>query len=483
MIDFFEALKAKVEEKVIRIRNRAMGLRQKFSWKSPAFLGISLALVVAIGAATVYLSGKVTADYFVLNGQRIGLVASEKAGNELVKNVLNESGQSLGVSVKTRDKIEFQMTLVKKVVWLEQGLKAKDLKGKLSTYVDGWGITVDGEQVAVLPHQEDAQKLLKDYEDYYAQPSSDNQVSSVSLAEKVEIKSVESDLAQVQLPEKVLDMLKAGKSTTKEYVVQQNDSWWLIARKNDMKTKEVLAGNPGKTEDTVLKPGQVIKLVTINPYMTVMSKGIYTATETVPFDVVSKTDYSLGTGQTVVKQQGSDGSKVVTYNYERKNGKDVSKTVVSQKVVKEATTQVVAKGPAATRITVGYASRGSGNVPSFSWPIQGHINSYYGSRWGSFHSGIDIAGDIGDPYVAAAAGTVVSAGWDGGYGKMILIDHGNGVMTRYAHSSQLLVSVGQHVAKGQTIGLVGVTGNTTGPHLHFEVISNGSTLNPMSYLP
>ncbi|MDI6880631.1 MAG: M23 family metallopeptidase, partial [Desulfitobacteriaceae bacterium] len=85
--------------------------------------------------------------------------------------------------------------------------------------------------------------------------------------------------------------------------------------------------------------------------------------------------------------------------------------------------------------------------------------------------------------VAAAAGTVVSAGWDGGYGKMILIDHGNGVMTRYAHSSQLLVSVGQRVAKGQTIGLVGVTGNTTGPHLHFEVISNGSTLNPLSYLP
>lgn len=478
----FKAVKEQIREKVKETVNWVLHQRQKVSWKSPAFIGISLALVAAVGAGVIYFSGTVPAAYVVLNGQRLGLVASEKAGNDLLSSVLNESGQSLGIAAKTHDKVEFLTTRVNKVVWLQQELKAKDLKGKLSTYVDGWEIVADGQRIAVLPRQEDAQKILKDYEDYYAQPSSDNQVASVSIAENVGIKSVETDPDQVQLPDKVFAMLKAGKTTTKDYVVQQNDSWWLIARKNDMKTKDVLAGNPGATEDTMIKPGQVIKLVAVNPYMTVVSKGTYTTTETIPFDVVSKTDTSLGTGQTVVKQQGSDGSKVVTYAYERKNGKDLSKSVVTEKVVKESVTQVVAKGPAA-RITVAYASRGSGNVPALSWPIQGHINSYYGSRWGSFHSGVDIAGDVGDPYVAAAAGTVISAGWDGGYGKMILIDHGNGVMTRYAHSSQILISVGQRVAKGQTIGLVGATGNTTGPHLHFEVISNGSTLNPLSYLP
>ena len=456
---------------------------RSISWKSPAFFGITTFFLVAVIAGTVYLNETVSATYLVLNGQRLGLVASEKAGNDLLSNVLDKSGNGLGIAAKTHDRIEFQTVRVKKVVWVEQQLKPKDLEAKLNTYVDGWEIKADGQRLVVLPRKEDAEKVLTDYENYYAKPGPDNQVTSVSLNEHVEINPVEVDVNEVQSPDKALSTLEAGKTTTKDYVVQQNDSWWLIARKNDMKTKEVLAGNPGATEDTVLQPGQVIKLVSITPYLTVLSKGTYTATEIIPFDVVSKTDYNLGSGQTVVKQQGSDGSKIVTYFYERKNGHDVSKTVVTQKVVKEAVPQVVAKGPDADRVTIAYASRGSGSVPSLMWPIRGRINSYYGMRWGSFHTGIDIAGDTGDPYVAAAAGKVVAAGWDGGYGKMILIDHGNGVMTRYAHSSTLLVSVGQQVTKGQTIGLVGSTGNTTGPHLHFEIISNGSTLNPLSYLP
>lgn len=486
-------VRGNVKETLLEILQRIQGIldktvnlgklqRPKIPWKSPGFLGVSAALIIAIVAGTVYLNGTVSAAYLVLNGQRLGLVAGERAGNDLIKSVLNDRGHSLGIVAKTHDKIEFQPVRVKKVFWVEQQLKLKDLEAKLSSYVDGWEISKDGERLAVLPHKEDAEKVLKDYEDYYAKPGPDNQVTSVSLAEHVEIKPVEVDPSQVQPPDQVLAMLEAGRTTTRDYVVQQNDSWWLIARKNDMKTKDVLAGNPGATEDTVLQPGQVIKLVSVTPYLTVLSKGTYTTTEVIPFNVVSNTDYNLGTGQTVVKQQGSDGSKVVTYAYERKNGKDVSKAAVEEKVVKEPVTQVVARGPAA-RVTVAYASRGSGNVPSLIWPLRGRINSYYGSRWGSFHTGIDIAGDTGDPYVAAAAGTVVAAGWDGGYGRMILIDHGNGVMTRYAHSSKLLVSVGQQVSKGQTIGLVGSTGNTTGPHLHFEVISNGTALNPLNYLP
>lgn len=115
------------------------------------------------------------------------------------------------------------------------------------------------------------------------------------------------------------------------------------------------------------------------------------------------------------------------------------------------------------------------------WPTQGHnISQYYSWR----HTGVDIANHVGTPVYAADSGTVIIAanGWNGGYGKTIVIDHGNGKKTRYGHSSKLLVKVGDEVEKGQVIMLMGSTGNSTGPHLHFELFVNGSRTNPLNYI-
>jgi murein DD-endopeptidase MepM/ murein hydrolase activator NlpD len=98
------------------------------------------------------------------------------------------------------------------------------------------------------------------------------------------------------------------------------------------------------------------------------------------------------------------------------------------------------------------------------------------------HEGVDIAASSGTPIHAAASGTVIHAGWLGGYGNLVVVDHGNGLSTAYAHASALLVGVGQHVTQGQTVSLVGSTGNSSGPHLHFEVRVNGSAVDPLGYL-
>ena len=156
--------------------------------------------------------------------------------------------------------------------------------------------------------------------------------------------------------------------------------------------------------------------------------------------------------------------------------------MLEEKIIQQPVTQVIAKGPTYASANVAL-SRGSGKVSGLGWPLRGGLNSYYGYRWGSFHTGLDIGGDTGQPFVAAAGGTVSSVGWSGGYGNMILIDHGNGVATRYAHASKVSVSNGQQISKGESIGLVGSTGRSTGPHLHFEVIINGDTVNPLNYLP
>lgn len=118
----------------------------------------------------------------------------------------------------------------------------------------------------------------------------------------------------------------------------------------------------------------------------------------------------------------------------------------------------------------------------FIWPVSGVLTSNFGYRWGRMHEGIDIGAGTGSPISAAAAGTVIVAGWNGGYGNLVVVDHGGGVSTAYGHMSAIGASVGQSVGQGTVIGQVGSTGNSTGPHLHFEVRINGSATNPLPYL-
>jgi murein DD-endopeptidase MepM/ murein hydrolase activator NlpD len=131
----------------------------------------------------------------------------------------------------------------------------------------------------------------------------------------------------------------------------------------------------------------------------------------------------------------------------------------------------------------GIASSGSGvSASGFLWPVHGAVVSGYGWRWGRMHEGIDITVSSGTPVVAAASGTVIYAGWLGGYGNLVVVDHGNGLSTAYAHNSGFAVGVGASVGQGQTIAYSGSTGNSSGPHVHFEVRVNGSAVDPLGYL-
>lgn len=149
----------------------------------------------------------------------------------------------------------------------------------------------------------------------------------------------------------------------------------------------------------------------------------------------------------------------------------------------------------AAQVAEEIASNGSNSSTStysggvFAWPVPSshNISSEYGWRicpfhGREFHGAIDIAASSGSSIIASADGTVISAGWNGGFGYSIQVDHGGGMVTMYNHCSSLLVSRGQHVSRGQTIAKVGTTGSSTGPHLDYRVFKNGSTVNPHSYL-
>jgi hypothetical protein len=133
------------------------------------------------------------------------------------------------------------------------------------------------------------------------------------------------------------------------------------------------------------------------------------------------------------------------------------------------------------------ASGGGDAAPATSaggwtWPARGPVTSEYGRRWGRMHEGIDIGAPTGAPVVAARPGRVSFVGTMGGYGNLVLVDHGGGIVTAYAHLSAFAVSNGAQVGAGQRLGSIGCTGSCTGPHLHFEVRVNGSARNPRNYL-
>jgi murein DD-endopeptidase MepM/ murein hydrolase activator NlpD len=168
---------------------------------------------------------------------------------------------------------------------------------------------------------------------------------------------------------------------------------------------------------------------------------------------------------------------------------DISKlTADEQAAAGEIDALQAASNSLTARIQAAQANRQAGgptSTPSSAgliWPVNGPITSPFGWRWGRMHEGVDIGASTGTPILAAAAGTVIYAGWMEGYGNLVVIDHGNGLATAYGHQSSIAVGNGTSVEQGQTIGYVGCTGHCFGPHLHFEVRINGTPVDPLRYL-
>jgi len=164
------------------------------------------------------------------------------------------------------------------------------------------------------------------------------------------------------------------------------------------------------------------------------------------------------------------------------NSRETREEYLEEVAALEAESAELAAAIRSAQASVGSTGSGAVSAAGFIWPVNGTVVSGYGWRWGRMHEGIDISASTGTPIWAAAAGNVIYAGWLGGYGNLVVVDHGNGLATAYAHASSILVSVGQPVGQGETVSLVGSTGNSSGPHLHFEVRVNGAAVDPLLYV-
>ena len=194
----------------------------------------------------------------------------------------------------------------------------------------------------------------------------------------------------------------------------------------------------------------------------------------IPFDILYEETETRPLGEKSVKVNGVEGTKVKETVIVRHDGEEVSRNE-KETVLKEPVNEVILVGT--------YSSSIPWEGEEFMNPVSGTLTSKMGWRWGRVHKGIDIGAPMGEPIYASKGGVVIAAGYNqGGYGNMVEIDHGDGILTLYGHMSAIAVETGQEVLAGEMIGLVGSTGRSTGPHLHFEVIIDGTNVDPLEYV-
>jgi murein DD-endopeptidase MepM/ murein hydrolase activator NlpD len=256
------------------------------------------------------------------------------------------------------------------------------------------------------------------------------------------------------------------------YQVHEGDTISSIAKKFGITQHQLKVNNPGIKEFT-MQIDESLNITATQPSLTVRTiERAFEEIVTEPQLEIRKSD-SMRAGESKVIAEGSRGLKTVEYRITKENGEVIAEEWVGQKVKKSPSTRIILKG---TKVVLG---EGTGR---FAWPVSGaRLTSSFGQRWNKAHKGIDMVSS-NRSIKAADDGVITFVGQKSGYGNCIIINHKNGYETLYGHLSKINVKKGQVVGKGNSIGVMGNTGRSTGTHLHFEIHKNGSVQNPLKYL-
>ncbi|MFC4387805.1 peptidoglycan DD-metalloendopeptidase family protein [Gracilibacillus marinus] len=458
------------------------------------FRNTMIASVIGLGLTTqVAFADETTLPiiyHVYVDGEHIGVVDDQQEVENFIQNKLEttkEENNQLDYTYTIEEEISYVPETVFETKTNEEKV-LKYLADELTVKVDAEALVVGEETVGYFASEEEAEAVIQKYKEKFVDKDTLKQLEE-NTNKETELKTGDTRILDVTLTEEVttseetvfakdvltveqgVTLLEKGTLETKTYAVQEGDVLGSIASAHDLSLKQLLEINPGLKEDSLIKIGDELQVTVLKPFVSVVVTEEAKKEETVSFETEVEESETMYKGEEEVKQEGADGTKEVVYKTQKVNGKQVSEETVQETVTKEPVKEVIIKG---TKVV---SERGTGQ---FDWPaIGGYISSHVGERWGSYHKGLDIAGVSNRSILAADNGTIVSAGWDnGGYGNKIVIDHNNGYRTIYAHLDSIDVSAGQTVEKGQTIGVMGSTGDSTGIHLHFEVYDNGSLVNP-----
>lgn len=346
------------------------------------------------------------------------------------------------------------------------------------------GLYVDGDFVGAVTSHATMENLLESIKDgYYDKTDADQRAEFVQKVEMVD--GLFTTTTVVDSPT-LKNKLTAEAVVKKTYTVQAGDTLSTIAEKNDMTTTELRNMNPSYASTDMVHIGDELTVQRPQPFLRVKVIKTIRYEEAIDYRTLTEYDDSKYVTYSYTKQKGQEGSQDVVAEVTYLDGLESSRKVISTKVTKEPVTQIVVRGTKKVIAPNGnVVVQGDGvTTGSMLWPVPICHNMSRGYYYG--HYALDICNGpvtvLYKPAVAADGGTVVYAGWNGGYGNYVRIRHSNGLETAYAHLYSISVVRGQQISRGQQVGLIGNTGWSNGPHLHFEVIRNGVRVNPLYYV-
>lgn len=438
-----------------------------------AFLSGALVVVAVCALLSLYTIGT-TAAY---DGNDLGTVSGIRTVNAVVDDLENITRETLGDEDYTvdMDKLDTQVGVVRRQSVESREEFTDNLSDELGMVEYAYALYIDGEPVAATTFPGALDELLDQLKKGYITA---NTVDSY-FVENVEIKQEYVDASLVMNLGNIAEILNATKAGEVTYTVQAGDSYYYIAELYGMSVDDLLDMNPGY-DPKLLRVGDVLTISNAVPYLTIVNVERQNYVQDIPYEVEYQDDTTMYQGDYKVLSAGEFGKADVTANVTYINGEETARQVVASVTLSDPVTETQARGtiPRPTWFPTG----------SFRWPCNGTITSYFGRRntgikgASTYHEAIDIANSYGTPIYAADGGTVTYSGWRGGYGYLVIIDHGNGYQTYYGHNSSLVVSAGEHVYKGQQIARMGSTGVSSGNHCHFGILINGTFVNPLNYL-
>ncbi|OUM93691.1 MAG: hypothetical protein A9Z00_05560 [Thermobacillus sp. ZCTH02-B1] len=475
-----------------------------------AFSGPRAKRLLAAGCAAILLIGGIvygqayvkanTVTYFELyrDGELIGTVESKEAVEAFLnakREELEAANPGVTMELKTGELTYVERSGYKAQPETEAALAM--LEGLLDSHAVGVEVRVNGKLIAVVPDEKTARQVLEQIKSEFGGDPADDaavrppavqalahdtgaeasaqapktEVESVRIVEQVDMRRIPIDPGRISDGETLYQRLVEGTTKKRTYVVQKGDCIVCIASKFDISPEVIYKNNPW-IEDDLIRVGDELDLTVLQPFVTVETVELVSEIEEIEPEVIVRKDDEMRAGLQKTIQAGVPGSKRVTYRLVKHNGWLMSEEIVDEQVLEPAVPEIVVKG---TKVIRGV---GTGK---FAWPVTGaKITSKFGKRWGRQHKGIDIVGNRS--ILAADNGVVTFAGRKNGLGNAIIINHQNGYQTVYGHLSKINVKKGQVVEKGEKIGVMGSTGNSTGTHLHFEIHKNGTPKNPLNYL-
>lgn len=506
------AIKALGRERDDRIREGVAGLRRRFSevgdrvrdaWKRHPLLGVLQVLYLPIAAAKHYKGlTRATATLLAVacsltlllgtfrywgrttyalaladdEGDVWGYVAEEAVlqsgvamANERLGLFTAANALSVSPSISLR-------VIRQAAIWNKEQVCDHVLSQAGVAVTEACGLYIDDAFYGVVNSYADGERMLDGILAEHSENKPDVKASFVEKVDLVEGLYPENQIVSVQTMKESL-MTEAAEEQVWEF--REGDELERIAVMNGISVAELLRLNPTAVDG--VKEGQKLLIRRAEPHLRVLVAGTVQYEAEVPFTVERVPDASMYEGREKTKVKGKNGRSLVTATVTYLDGVEQSSMITEQEILEEPVTQVVAYG------TKKKSTKGGRD---FAWPVPStrFITQYYSMSSGDRHRGIDVwSREIeGEAIVAADDGKVIISDYRKGtsywsYGKYIVIDHGGGCQTLYAHCSELLVKEGQTVKKGQVIAKVGNTGRSTSPHLHFEVTVNGRNVNPMNY--